>query len=155
MMPHKVLSGCGRNPEAMRSRALLGTQRVFRACVFVAVASLAPLPAHAAGPGGGIAAANRGAGALEIAEGGGSPLIWSYDLGSGAWRVMVSPVGIGRGGAIAATWLGADYWLAGGDSLAFFQSSGSSGNPARLSDALVKIGAGAGLTAAPGVGGAP
>src|SRR5690349_10931798 len=51
-----------------------------------------------------------GEGTLDVLEGGGSPLVWSYDVESGVWKALTNAsTGVEHGAAISNLFNGCDF----------------------------------------------
>jgi len=98
--------------------------------------------AFATGPGGGIAAPNIGDPTLDILQGGGSSIVWSFNGDTGTWHLFETPGPVGPGGAIANLFNGCDYAFAGNGSRTFFSTGRLCSRPEQLPDAPAPVGPG-------------
>jgi len=96
-----------------------------------------------------------GEGTLDVLAGGGSSVVWSYDILSNTWRALEeAPRPVRSGGAISNLFSNCDYAFS-GDGTSFFAAGTICRTPGQLADAPAPVGAGAALAAAIGLVGSP
>jgi hypothetical protein len=95
-------------------------------------------------------------GTLDIVEGAGSSRVWSYDISLDSWWALWNPAtAVTAGGAISSLTNSCDFAFAGGGSHTFFSTGTMCATPQILADTPEPVVAGAALTTAPGLVGAP